>query len=81
MATLPVKYGTHVGFSDFKDPLHYGGFLQLTYGTLPKKQGSSYVYEAVYEDPAPEKSIISIKYIPEEGKKDFKVELFGFTKV
>lgn len=79
-ASLPVKYGTHVGFAEFKNALHQGGFLQLTYGTLPIKRGDSYVYEAVYEDPSPEKSIISIKYSPVTGKESFEIELFSFTK-
>jgi len=76
---LPVKYGTHVGSLDYQDPLHQGGFKQLTYGTLPKKLGRGYAYEAVYENPAPEKAICSVKYVPAPGKENIKVELLAFN--
>ncbi len=75
---LPVKYGTHIGSTDYIDPLHQGGFKQLTYGTLPIKSGDGYAYETVYENPAPEKTIVSIKYVPVRGKEDICVELLGF---
>ena len=73
--TLPVTYGTNIGSSDFEDALHQGAFKQLTYGTLPKRFGNGYAYEAVYENPAPDKAIEAIRYVPAPGKEHIRVEL------
>lgn len=76
LASLPVRYGTHIGFSSYKDPYLQNDFRQLSYGTLPIKTGDRYVFEAVYENPYPDKSLISISYV--SRKENFDVQLMGF---
>ena len=76
VASLPVRYGTHIGFSSYKDPYLQNDFRQLSYGTLPIKTGDRYVFEAVYENPYPDKSLISISYV--STKENFDVQLMGF---
>lgn len=78
-AYLPVRFGTHIGCSNYKDPHLQDGFKQLSYSTLPVKKGSKYVFEAVYENPHPDKSLISVSYVPVDGKTDIGVELLGFA--
>jgi hypothetical protein len=78
-AYLPVRFGTHIGCSNYKDPHMQNGFKQLSYSTLPVKKGSKYVFEAVYENPHPDKSLISVSYVPLDGKTDIGVELLGFA--
>lgn len=78
LAALPVKFGTNIGCADFVDAAHQHGFLQLSYGTLPKKRGAGYAYETVYENPYPEKKLTRISYVPLKDKEDAVVELLGF---
>lgn len=78
IAALPVRYGTHVGCNNYKNAYSHNGFRQLSYGTLPIKIGSNYVFEAVYENPYPNKSLISVSYAPMEGKEDIRVDFIGF---
>ena len=79
VATLPVRYGTHIGRSDYPEAYAKNGFRQLSYGTLPKKQGEEYAFEAVYENPEPQKLLTAVRYQPMPGKEDIAVELIGFS--
>lgn len=78
-AHLPVKFGTNIGCSDFIDAIHQHAFLQLSYGTMPRRMGDGYVYETVYENPMPDKQLVGIRYIPAEGKENAVVDLLGFN--
>ena len=78
-ATLPVRYGTHIGCASYKDAYLRNEFRQLSYGTMPIKKGQSYVFEAVYDNPYPEKNLISVSYVPMDGKEDIDVDFVGFS--
>lgn len=78
-ATLPVKYGTHIGCHLYDDHLHQAGFRELSYTTLPIRHRDGWIYECVYENPNPEKKIAGIIYRPREGKEEIAVELLSFT--
>ena len=67
---LPVKLGTNIAnISASKREV-----IEAVYSTMPIKTGSGYIFEHVYENPNPESEIISVKYIPREGKTDIKVD-------
>lgn len=77
-ATLPVRFGTHIGCQDYPDAMNQGGFRQVSYGTLPLPYGKGYAYKTAYEDPHPDKTPVSISYCPAHGKEQAKVTLLGF---
>ncbi len=80
VAYLPVKFGTNIGTGAVADGARIIG--ECSYSTLAHKTGGGYVYEHAYENPHPELRIKSIKYIPEESKRDFAVtyEFDGIEK-
>ncbi len=77
---LPVRYGSHVGCSAIKNPVGSAEFRQLSYGVLPIAYQGAYAYRALYEDPHPDKDLVSISYLPATGREDIKVTLIGFTR-
>lgn len=78
-ASLPVRYGTHIGYSSYPNAYSESVFQQFSYGTLPIRKGDRFAFEAVYENPHPDKQLVSISYIPQVGKEDLAVELLGFS--
>ena len=81
VATLPVRYGSHVGCATQKKTLGNSEFTQLLYAVLPIPYGNRYAYRTVYEDPHPEKTLASMRYLPLESREDSAVELIGFTRL
>ena len=80
VATLPVRYGSHIGNATPKKTLGNAEFTQLVYMTLPVAYGGGYAYRTAYEDPHPEKTLSAIRYVPVESKKDIPVSLIGVSR-
>jgi len=80
VATLPVRYGSHIGCANFEKTLGNQEFTQLAYSVLPILHNGAYAYRALYEDPHPEKTLSSVRYVPAEGREDIKVELIGVSR-
>ena len=80
VATLPVRYGSHVGNATPKKTLGNAEFTQLVYMTLPVSYGDGYAYRTAYEDPHPEKTLAAIRYVPVSGKEDITVSLIGASR-
>lgn len=78
-ATLPVKFGTNIGTYKYDDYKNETAFKEVIYSTLPKRYKEGFAYKAVYEDPHPDKKIVSLTFVPREDKKA-DVELISFTK-
>lgn len=77
VAYLPVKYGTNITTNKIEDYANNPLFKEVSYSTLPKKYNDNFVYECVYENPHPDKNVLSFKYIPSEKMKEVEVELFS----
>ena len=80
VATLPVRYGSHIGCSDFKKTLGNSEFMQLVYGVLPILHKGEYAYRTVYEDPHPDKTLAAVHYVPAPGREDVCVKLIGVSR-
>ena len=80
VATLPVRYGSHIGCSEFKKTLGNPEFMQLVYGVLPILHEGEYAYRTVYEDPHPEKALAAVRYLPALGREDIPVKLLGVLR-
>ena len=78
-ATLPVKYGTHIGCNRYDDYQKQAEFRELSYSTLPLRNRDGWAYECVYENPHPDKQITGIVYRPRAGKENLAVEMISFT--
>ena len=81
VATLPVRYGSHIGCATQMKTLGNSEFLQLLYGVLPMMQDGRYIYRTAYEDPHPEKTVASVRYLPAAGREEIAVELLGFSRI
>ncbi len=79
-ATLPVRYGSHIGSSTFTDAIDNIEFRQLAYGVLPLPYRDGFAYRVLYEDPHPDKELLSIVYRPREDRADIPVSLIGFHR-
>ncbi len=79
-ATLPVRYGSHIGNSDFRDAIDNTEFRQLAYGVLPLAYRDGFAYRVLYEDPHPDKELLSIVYKPAEGREDIPISFIGFHR-
>ena len=86
VATLPVKYGTNIGTGGYKSEnaavdyaaaegasISEAHLRELSFSTLPEKLSGGYVYNHVYENPYPEKSVSTIRYIPNKGMEKYAV--------
>lgn len=78
-ATLPVKYGTHIGSYKVEDYVQSSGFTQTSYSTNPRRYKDGFSYECAYENPNPEGKIVSITFKPLGNREKDVVELIGFT--
>ena len=81
VATLPVRYGSHIGCATQMKTLGNSEFLQLLYGVLPMMQDGRYIYRTAYEDPHPEKTVAAVRYLPAAGREEIAVELLGFSRI
>ena len=84
---LPVKYGTNItnwqvaGGSD-SDPADRCGssaLHEVSGSALPLTFGDKFWFECGYENPHPEKSIASFRYVPAPGKENIQVFLKSVT--
>ena len=86
VARLPIKYGTNIGTAGYVttevgaefaaaegEQVAERNIRELSYSTLPIKQNGLYTFRHAYENPHPEKIIKEIKYLPEKGKEQYKV--------
>ena len=80
VATLPVRYGSHIGCANAEKALGNSEFMQLVYGVLPILQNGVYAYRTVYEDPHPEKTLACVQYRPRRDREDVAVSLIGFSR-
>ena len=85
---LPVKYGKNItnmylvnkkDSSDI-DPDACAGqsYFEISGGCLPIHKNGKLYCECKYENPCPDKKILSIEYVPCESKKEFAVELLDY---
>lgn len=87
-AKLPVKYGKNITNmylvnrkdSDDIDPDACAGkaYFEISGSAMPKHVGGKLYCECKYENPYPDKKIMSFEYIPEESKKEFTVEVLEY---
>jgi hexosaminidase len=73
-AYLPVKYGTNISYCDLGDNYYDRTlYYEVCYTTLQQRYGKDFYYKCKYENPHPEKNIASIRYVPNEDKKQYNV--------
>ncbi len=70
-AFLPVKFGTNIG--PFTSPIKQN-FREVLYSTLPIRNAEGCIFEHLYENPYPEKTIEKIEYVPEPGKENIRIK-------
>ena len=63
-AKLPVKFGTHIGYCRKPDEASALELFQLSVTTMPKLVEDLIIYECAYEDPCPDRELVSIAYVP-----------------
>jgi hypothetical protein len=80
VATLPVRFGTHVGPRTLQNALRQPVFTQLSYGTLPHTYAGGFAYRVMYEDPHPDKTLSSVRFLPLPGREDAAVAFLGFSR-
>ena len=80
VATLPVRYGSHIGCSEFSRTLGNPEFMQLVYGVLPILHDGGYAYRTVYEDPHPDKTLSAVRYVPTQGRENIDLKLIGVSR-
>ena len=80
-AKLPVKFGTNISSSQMENPLRNPLLKEVSYSTYPYKANGKFVYETQYENPNPDSTIVSFRYVPVEGKEDAHVECYSFNAV
>ena len=80
VATLPVRYGSHIGCANIEKTLGNSEFMQLVYSVLPILHDGAYAYRTIYEDPHPEKTLSCVRYCPASGREDAEVTLIGFSR-
>ena len=81
MASLPVKYGTNItssdplgtGSFDIPDCAGTSSFAEVSWSTLPRIIDGELYCECLYENPYPEKTVASTRYVPESGKENIVV--------
>ena len=81
VATLPVRYGSHVGAKYPEKTVGNGEFTQLLGGALPVPHGNGYAWRTLYEDPHPESALVSVRYVPVAGREELPFELIGATRI
>jgi hypothetical protein len=85
-AYLPVKYGTNIGTGAYRPEgvgvdfaaaegasISEAHLRELSFSTLPEKTENGYVYNHTYENPYPQKSVSTIRYIPNKGMEKYAV--------
>ena len=80
VATLPVRYGSHIGNASPKKTVGNSEFTQLLHGALPISYGKGYAWRTVYEDPHPDKTLSAVRYVAAAGKEEVAVSFFGITR-
>ena len=80
VATLPVRYGSHIGCATPKQTVGGAEFTQLVHGALPITYRGRYAYRTAYEDPHPERTLTSVRYIPAEGREEIPVSLIAISR-
>jgi hypothetical protein len=69
-ALLPVKLGTNIASRNATER----EIMEASYSTKAVKDGDKYLFEHLYENPYPDKKIVSVSYIPETGKEAITID-------
>ncbi len=74
-ALLPIKYGTHIGFSGIPQDVTNSDYVETIGATLPTMIDDKLYFECPYVNPFPEKKITDITYKPVEARKGVTVNI------
>jgi hypothetical protein len=81
VATLPVRYGSHVGALHPKQTVGGAEFTQLLGGAIPVPHRDGYAWRTLYEDPHPDKTLLGVRYLPLEHCREIPFEMIGASRI